>query len=135
MSRLTLALILCAAALAAACGDDDTPTAPTDPPVAVTETFSGTLTLNGGVTHRFDVQRAGEASAQLTALVPSEAIVGLSVGPLSGQGCTAQVANDAATSGSRIIGNASVGVFCVRVFDSAARVTAPVEYTVTVTHF
>ena len=134
MARLTLAFMLCAT-LAAGCGDDDTPTGPSDPPVAVTETFSGTLTLNGGTTHRFDVQRAGEASAQLTALVPADAVVGLSIGPLSGQGCTAAVANDAATSGSRIIGNASVGSFCVRIFDSGGRLTAPVDYTVTVTHF
>src|SRR5688572_32310286 len=55
-SRTVRALLLLAP-LAAACGGDDAPTNPNTPtPVAVTETFSGTLTPNGGRTHEFVVQ-------------------------------------------------------------------------------
>ena len=138
MSRLTsvLALILSAGILVGGCGDDDdTPNAPSDPPTEITETFSGMLTRNGAVTHPFTVQRAGAVTARITALEPSDAVVGLSIGPLSGQGCSQSVANDNATSGTAVIGNASVGSFCVRVFDAAGTLPAPVDYTVTVTHF
>ena len=49
-SRTFRALLLLLAPLAAACGDDNPPTNPNTPtPVAVTETFSGTLTPNGGL--------------------------------------------------------------------------------------
>ena len=61
MSRMILsAAALLAAFCATACGSDD-PVLP-DPgpsPVAVTETFDGRLTINGGVTHPFAVDRIG----------------------------------------------------------------------------
>ena len=138
MSRLpyALALVLSTALMGAACGDDDPPTAPTaDAPAEITETFSGTLTRNGGDTYQFNVERAGNVSAQITGLTPTDAVVGLSLGPVSVQGCSAGIANDAATNGTRIIGNASAGPFCVRVFDSRGDLPAPVDYTLTVVHF
>jgi hypothetical protein len=136
MLRTTLVLtLLLTAGFAAACGDDDTPTAPTDPPVAVTEPFSGTLTLNGAATHSFIVQRAGTATATLTALSPdSAAVISLSLGTWNGQSCQIILANDAATTNSSVVGNASAGNFCIRVLD-VGRLTAPTDYTVTVQHF
>ena len=136
MLRTTLVLtLLLTAGFAAGCGDDDTPTAPTDPPVAVTEPFSGTLTLNGAATHSFIVQRAGTATATLTALSPdSAAVISLSLGTWNGQSCQIILANDAATTNSSVVGNASAGNFCIRVLD-VGRLTAPTDYTVTVQHF
>jgi hypothetical protein len=136
MLRTTLVLtLLLTAGFAAGCGDDDTPTAPTDPPVAVTEPFSGTLTLNGAATHTFIVQRAGTATATLSALSPdSAAVISLSLGTWNGQSCQIILANDAATTNSSVVGNASAGNFCIRVLD-VGRLTAPTDYTVTVSHF
>ena len=131
-----VALILAVGLVSAACGDNDTPTGPTpDAPAEITQTFSGTLTRNGAATHTFLVQRAGTVTARVTA-IPSDAVFGLSIGPLSAQACSQTVANDAATNGTTIIGTASsAGNFCVRIFDAAGQLEAPVAYTLSVTHF
>ena len=133
-----LALVLAGSLLAAGCGDDDPAPGPTDPgPTQITESFSGTLNVNGGVTHSFVVQRAGAATATISSLTPSDAVVGLSLGPLSAQACsaTAGVSRDNATSGTSITGAASAGNFCVRIFDAAGSLPGPVAYELTVTHF
>ena len=136
MLRLTFAMILAlAAALTGACGDDD-PVTPTEPsPTEITEVFSGTLTPNGGFTHTFEVQRAGAATVRISGLEPSDAVIGLSMGPFSGQACVQQLARDNAVSGTSIAGSASSGAFCVRVFDAGGTLTGPVDYELTVTHF
>ena len=130
-----LALIL-AASLCAACGDDDTPTTPTpDTPTELTETFSGTLTVNGAATHPFVVQRAGNVTAALSSLSPdSAAVISLALGTWNGQSCQIIIANDAATTNSIAVGTASAGNFCVRLSD-VGRLTAPTDYSVTVRHF
>ena len=129
-----LALIL-AAGLFAGCGDDTTPTTPTDPPVEIAEPFTGTLTITGAFTHPFIVQRAGQATATLTSLSPdSAAVISLSLGTWNGQVCQILLANDAATTNTTVVGNASAGNFCVRVSD-VGRLTAPTDYAITVRHF
>ena len=134
-TNLLLALVATAGLLAGACDSDD-PTGPTEPPPSeIVETFSNTLTPNGGVTHSFIVERQGQVSAQVTALNPSGAIIGISLGPLSAQACSATVSRDNATDGTAIAGTASVGNFCVRVFDAGGTLSAPVDYTLTVRHF
>jgi hypothetical protein len=137
MLRTTLVLtLLLTAGFTAGCGDDnDTPTTPTDPPASVTEQFSGTLTLNGAATHTFIVQRAGQASATIASLSPdSAAVFSLALGTWNGQSCQIILANDAATTNSSVIGNASAGNFCVRVSD-VGRLTAPTDYTISVSHY
>jgi hypothetical protein len=129
-----LVLILTAGALTA-CGDD-TPAAPTpDSPTEVIDTFAGTLTPNGGITHTFVVERAGTATVRVVALTPSDAVVGLGMGPLSGQACSQTIARDNANASTVLVGTASAGNFCVRVFDAAGSLTGPVDYELTVTHF
>jgi hypothetical protein len=130
-----LALIL-AAGLFTGCGDDnEIPTTPTDPPVEVTDSFAGTLTINGAATHQFVVQRAGNATATLTSLTPdSAAVISLSLGTWNGQVCQILLANDAATTNTSVVGTASAGNFCVRLSD-VGRLTAPTDYAVTVRHF
>jgi len=118
------------------CGSTNTPTGPTEPaPVQVTETFSGTLTVNGGRTHTFAVDRAGTVTAQLTTLSDGAATVGLSLGTWNGVACQVVIANDAAVLSSGITGTAqATGQFCVRLYDVGA-LTAAVDYSVDVTHF
>jgi len=134
VSALLFAAFL--SALTIGCAEDETPTTPTDPPTEVTEQFSGTLTPNGGHTHEFTIQRAGDVVARIDSLTPAEAVIGLSLGPLSVQACSAAVARDDATSNTSLAGTASTsGSFCLRVYDAGGTVTGPVEYSITVRHF
>jgi hypothetical protein len=125
-----------------ACGDS--PTDPTDQPEAPVEiiepTISGTLTVNGGATHPFLVQRAGNAVATLTELLPDNtAVIGLSMGTWNGVSCQIIIANDNATLNPSaptpsVVGTASAGNFCVRVHD-VGKLTQPVEYSLVIRHF
>jgi hypothetical protein len=130
-----LPALLAAAVGAAGCGDDpvDTPTTPT--PTAITETFDGTLTVNGGITHPFGVQQTGSVVAALTALEPSDAVIGLSIGTWNGVTCAIVLANDNATTAASVTGAAtSTGNYCARVYD-AGKLTQAVAYQITITHF
>ena len=132
-----LTTVLLAAALGAACGDDDTPTAPSGPdPVSVSETFNDVLNPNGGRTHPFVAERAGTVTAVINSLAPDAAVViGLSLGTWNGVSCQVILANDNAQVNQTLTGSATgIGGFCVRVYDTG-RLTQNVEYSVTVTHF
>jgi hypothetical protein len=133
----TFRALLLLAPLAAACGDDNptTPTAPT--PVAVTETFSGTLTPNGGRTHEFVVQQAGTVTVRLSALAPDDTInIGLSLGTWNGAVCQAILSNDRAALNATVTGTAQqTGLFCGRVYDAAGSLTTATDYTIDITHF
>jgi hypothetical protein len=120
-----------------ACGDDETPTEPTQPTrPTTTETFSGTLTVNGAVTHPFTATGSGQMTLRLTTLSPdSAARVGLSLGTFTGTTCQIVLANDNASQGAIVVGNAgAAGNFCARVYD-VGQLGAPTEYTITVEHF
>jgi len=133
-TRSTLVLLFVTAALGG-CGDDDpVVTAPTSP-VAVTEVLTETLTINGARTHVIKVDNSGQISATLTTIPLDEgAFVSLSLGTWNGSSCQIIIAKDDAIQGTSVIGNATVGQFCARVADQG-RLTAPVEYTVTVVHY
>ena len=141
MSRLTpFAVALAAVFGAAACSTDPLFTQPTDtstPATQVTETFDGQLTVNGGVSHPFAVQRSGAVTARLAAVEPTDATIGLSLGTWNNAGNTCQIilANDAAPGGASVIGTASVaGSFCVRVYD-VGKLSRSILYQIDVTHF
>jgi hypothetical protein len=133
----TFRALLLLAPLAAGCGDDDptTPTAPT--PVAVTETFSGTLTRNGGITHEFAVQQAGTVAVKLAALAPDDTvIVGLSLGTWNGAVCQVILPNDKAALNTTVTGSAqNTGFFCARVYDATGALAGATDYSIEVTHF
>ena len=65
----------------------DAPTAPT-----VTETFTGTLTVNGATTHPFPIDAivGGTVTATLKTIAPDgDSVVGLSLGTWNGSTCQA----------------------------------------------
>jgi hypothetical protein len=134
--RKVRGVLLCALAALTACGGT-TPTTPT-PPTLVTDTFTGTLTQNDGITHQFTIGAAGTVTATLTSVGPdSTKTIGFSMGTLIGTVCQAVLANDAAVQNNALTGSAQLGgTFCVRVYDvgSITADTGPFTYTVTVTH-
>ena len=71
------------------CSSGNTPQVPTQPsPVTITQSFSGTLTVNGAQTHSFTVDRAGTVSAQVKSLSDQAATLGVSLGTYNGSACT-----------------------------------------------
>jgi hypothetical protein len=130
------ALIASLAVTVAACSGliDELPTTPD--PVITTETFTGTLTVNGGQTHQFFTSATGAVTATLTSLgeTPPET-VGFSMGTMAGSTCSIVLANDQAVVTSVLTGTVSTlqGALCVRMYD-VGKLTAPVDYTFTVSH-
>jgi hypothetical protein len=104
--------------------------------VPVTQTFSGTVTVNGALTHPFAVNRAGEVTVRLTALSPDDTVtLGLALGTWNGIACQVVIANDAAKLSSTVLGTATTsGSLCVRVFDVGG-LTAAADYELQVDHF
>ena len=118
-----------------ACGDDSTPTTPVTPAVQISETYAGTIGINGAATHTFITMDAGQAGATLTALSPdSAAIVSFAMGVWNGQYCAITLAKDDATTNSILGAAAAIGTFCVRISD-VGKLTAPTDYTIVVTHY
>jgi len=133
-----LRVLLCGLAFTvSACNGliDDLPTTPD--PVIVTETFTGTLTVNGGQTHQFFTSATGAVTATLTSLgdVPADQAVGFSMGTMAGSTCTIVLANDQAVVTSVLTGTVSTlqGALCIRMYD-VGKLAGPVDYTFTVSH-
>ena len=130
-------LIVSLAIGASACSGliDDLPTTPD--PVITTETFNGTLTVNGSQTHPVFTSATGTVTATLTSLgeaAPSK--VGFSMGTLSQLGvCTVVLKNDNTTVTSVLTGTVATlqGTLCVSVYDTGA-LSEPVDYVFTVSH-
>ena len=130
-------LLVVVVAVSAACNGliDELPTTPD--PVITTETFTGTLTVNGGQTHQFFTSATGAITATLTSLgeSPADTTVGFSLGTLAGVSCNIVLANDQAVVTSVLTGTVSTlgGQLCVRMYD-VGRLTGPVDYSFTVSH-
>lgn len=130
-------LVLPLVMFATACGGDlaDIPTTPD--PVTVTETFSGTLTVNGAATHAFFTNATGTVTATLTSLgeEPPD-LVGLSLGTLSTtQVCSTVLSRDNAVVTSVVEGTVTTlgGSLCVRIYDVGS-LTKAVPYELRVDH-
>ena len=134
IARTFLALV--ASLVMASCGDDEpqTPTTPT-PPTIITETFSGTLTRNGGATHPFANGASGTVTATLTLLMADEGTkVGLALGTFNGSACQLVITKDDALQGTTVTGAVSaLGTLCVRVYDTG-NLTQSADYEVQVAH-
>ena len=128
--------LLVAGLAAGACSNSSTPSGPTAPaPTPVTETFDGTLTINGAVTQPFVVSTAGTVVLRLATLEPADAVIGVGIGTWNGVSCQIVIANDNATSGASATGNATAtGNYCVRVYD-VGKLTKSAAYQLTITHF
>jgi hypothetical protein len=127
-----------AAALAAAGCDNGPDTAPTpNPGTPTTETFTGSVTLNGARTHTFNATASGAVTATITALEPSDQVVGFQLGTFNGATCSAVLSNDLATVSSVLNGTTqSAASLCLKVHDpNGALTNITVNYTVTVSHF
>lgn len=133
------ALLVGVVALGAAACDDEVPITPNSPSNPVTETFSGSVNMNGAQTHIFATASSGEVRATLKELTPDAALViGFSMGnwnPTTSI-CQITLANDAATGGSVLSGamSGNVGNVCVRVYDVGNIAATPAAYTVEVVH-
>jgi hypothetical protein len=135
-------LLLAVMSGAAGCNNNTTtnpttPTTPTTPGSSTTETFSGTLNMNGGASFPFVAGAAGTVTAALTTVAPDSTVaIGLSLGAWTGTACQISIANDSATQTAIITGTVTAAAaLCVRVYDTG-KVTAaqPVDFTVTIVH-
>jgi len=125
------------AASAAACDSGEAPTNPTTPTPGptVTETFSGSININGAITFPFSVAESGSVSATLTAVGPDTTVaVGLSLGTWNGSSCQVVLANDNALQGTVVTGSvSSSGSLCTRVQD-VGKMVQPLTFEVTIIH-
>ena len=134
-SRAMALLLMLAAGGAAACQNDVTsvPTTPAAP--TTTDTFNGTVTVNGAVTHVFSSTQRGTVAATLTTMDPDASqTVGVSLGTWNGSSCQIIIANDQAIVGASVAGTVSgVGNLCVRVYD-VGKLNRSENYSVQVSH-
>ena len=137
MRSVALALVV-AAGLCAACSKGSTSGTVSAPSTTrTTDTFSGTVQVGGTVFHSFPVSKTGSTDVDLTAASPPPTIVmGLALGTPGDAGCTPLAgasSNVVAGSTPQITGLTTAGTLCVQIRDVGQQ-TAPVTYTVTVTH-
>jgi hypothetical protein len=106
-----------------------------DPSKNVTETFSGTLAVQGGATFPFDVNHGGEFSVKLTQLSPTvTAIVLLRWGVAVGSDCQPIQQNNAVLNQTALAGAVlQTGRYCVAIFDIGF-LSVPQTYTISVSH-
>jgi hypothetical protein len=113
---------------------DNIPTTPD--PVTVTETFSGSININGAATHTFFTSATGTVTATLTSLGdnPPEQ-VGFSIGTFAGANCSLLITNDKAVVTSVVAGVVTTlgGSLCVRIYDVGS-LTESVPYEIRVEH-
>jgi hypothetical protein len=137
-SRIRTALLWLPAALLAAGCDNGPVITPTPIGPTVTQTFTGTLTRNGGDTHQFSSLSRGTITATLTSVNPDGALaIGVSLGTwnVTTSSCQIILANDNATVGTALVGSVSgVGDLCLRVYDAKGNVTTSQDYSVDVVH-
>ena len=137
MRRLSLASLLVASLFAAGCNDPLASLVAPTISVTVTESFTGTLTVNGATSHPFSVTSTGGGSvtATLKTVGPdSSAVVGIGLGTWNGTACQIVITNDRAVQTSSLLGTAtSTGSLCVRLFD-VGQIGSPVDYEIEVIH-
>jgi hypothetical protein len=122
----------------AACHNNTTtPAATTPTPSRTTDTFTGTVAVGGADSHSFTIATTGDVDVTLTAATPPATVVmGVSIGMPGTDRCVAVAGGStltAAGSSVQLSGIASPGTMCVDVHDAGGQ-SAPVTYTVTVTH-
>ena len=121
----------------AGCGSSTTPATTTPTVARTTDTFTGTVAVGGADFHSFPIAATGPIDVTLTAATPPSTIVmGISIGMPADGRCVALAGASSQTpagAAAQLSGIASPGTLCVDVHDSGNE-SAPVSYTVTVTH-
>ena len=127
-------LLLPLTLLAAGCGDNNANT--TTPTAHAVQTFNGTLQPAGTDMYTFTTSITGVITVTLTnAGPPAGLTLGMGIGTPNGSVCTLiQSQQVQAANIAQISVTADPGTFCVTVFDLGT-LTAPVPYTVVVSHF
>ena len=135
ISRTFLVLVAVATTAWACGGTTNNPFNPT-PPAPTTETFSGTLTVNGAQTFAFPANYSGTVTATLTSFGPDSPLaVGLALGTWSGSACSLVVTNDSAAQGTVVTAtSSSAGSLCVRISDAGGTLTETLPFIITVVH-
>ena len=139
MQRAFWTSVLLTAALAAGGCDNDLDLPIPDPPVMVTDTFTGNIGVNGASTHTFVIAAAGRVTATLTELTPDNTVtVGFALGTWNDTTriCQQVIPKDTATLGEIIVGDTNGpvgGSLCARIYDTGT-LTAGIGYTITVEH-
>ena len=131
---LTLVLALSVAGSACDSGDSTTPT-PTTPGATITETFSGSLTINGAVTFSFSTTGSGTLTATLRTVGPNTATqIGLALGTWNGVSCAVQISNDRSVIGTTVTGQVNAaGSLCARLYD-VGQLTQTSTFEIVVVH-
>ena len=126
-----------AALLATGC-DNGPEIGPNPIPTPTVETFTGSLNLNGAVTHSFEAGGAGTVTATITTLEPNTSIVGFQIGTWNAAAnvCTIVLSNDVATlQSAHTAFTQSTASLCARLHDPNSLLTSgAVSYTITVSH-
>jgi hypothetical protein len=118
-SKLRALLLVAPMALAVSgcASSTDTITIPT--PVEVTESYSGSVVGQGGVSYQVINAKVGSVTLTMAAIGPDPAVpVGMSIGVLSSLACAAMMDNPAAQVGSQLVGTATGAItMCVKLYD------------------
>ena len=105
------------------------------PTVPVTESFSGSVGVNGAQTFAFAALSSGFVQATIKTFGPeTEMKVGFAIGTFNGVTCQQILVNDEAGQGITITGSvASAAVLCVRLYD-VGQLTQANTFEITVIH-
>ena len=138
-ARVLLALTL--AAVCAGCGDDESPTSPTDSaPVTTSITYTGTLEVGASRFYSFTNNTSGSVTAFLASVTAPDSRLPLTVplelglGVPAGTGC-ATTSTQIVAPGlvSQMSASLAAGVFCLRVAD-AGEMRGPITFAVRFVH-
>ncbi len=140
MRRSVVPMLLAATILttSAACGSTSSSSTPITPGNPVTETFAGSINVNGAATYPFTIATPGNVTANLAAVGPdATTLIGISIGTWSGTTCSvgSGLFQDKAPQGATIVATVSApGTLCLRVYDSGT-LTDVTTYSVNITHY
>jgi hypothetical protein len=142
ITRRACFVVLLAASICAACGDDGTTMSPsTTTPARSTEVFGGRLDVGGSQFYSFSVSQSGTTEITLLSLRPAgvatttlSVTVGLGLGAPAGTGCalsSATTASPALTTQLTVTTNPTT--YCVKIAD-VGTLTDAVDYTIRILH-
>ena len=136
---LPVILLLALATSLAGCNDSTTSpsTTTTTVPAAstTTETFSGTLHLNGAEIFNFTATSGGTVVITLTTIPDGTPPIGVSLGTWTGTACQVVIDNSNAAKAAVVTGTVtSAASLCARIYDAHGTIAAPADFTITVGH-